>query len=232
LLIMAVRSVTDPPAGQQDPLTNFRRFFGGEANARPAEHLPIAGLDTGCLVIGHPLAHLCGWPRCRAGLPSSPCSSRSGPLLVRTYDGRHPARHRPVNRRPGDTHRRTARPVLTTTGVPGMTQSAPVQRCCRCTRRWSASTRAHQPRGEPGASPTGVPCGVPAVDPGVLAGLLPSSSRPGSTSRQRPGLPRDTMPRPRDRVQQQLDSSSRARWPWCSSPSPWSLFLASRVIRV
>ena len=48
LLIMAVRSVTDLPAGSEgDPLTNFRRFFGGEANLRVLRNtFWIAGLST------------------------------------------------------------------------------------------------------------------------------------------------------------------------------------------
>ena len=57
LVIMAVRSVTDPPA---PGCSNFGRFFGGEANLRVLGNtFWIAGLSTlVCLVIGYPFAYL------------------------------------------------------------------------------------------------------------------------------------------------------------------------------
>ena len=60
LVIMSVRSVTDLPRGAEDPLTNFRRFFGAEANLRVLGNtFWIAGISTlACLVIGYPYAYL------------------------------------------------------------------------------------------------------------------------------------------------------------------------------
>ena len=90
LLIMAVRSVTDLPAGSEnDPLTNFRRFFGGEANARVLRNtFWIAGLSTlGCLVIGYPYAYLMrlATPRWSGLLLIAVLVPFWSSLLVRTY---------------------------------------------------------------------------------------------------------------------------------------------------
>ena len=90
LLIMAVRSVTDLPAGsERDPLVNFRRFFGGEANLRVLRNtFWIAGLSTlGCLVIGYPYAYLMrlATPRWAGLLLIAVLVPFWSSLLVRTY---------------------------------------------------------------------------------------------------------------------------------------------------
>ena len=90
LAIMAVRSVTDLPAGSEgDPLTNFRRFFGGEANLRVLGNtFWIAGLSTlGCLVIGYPYAYLMrlATPRWAGLLLIAVLVPFWSSLLVRTY---------------------------------------------------------------------------------------------------------------------------------------------------
>ena len=90
LVIMAVRSVTDLPAGSEgDPLTNFRRFFGGEANLRVLGNtFWIAGLSTfGCLVIGYPYAYLMrlASPRWAGLLLIAVLVPFWSSLLVRTY---------------------------------------------------------------------------------------------------------------------------------------------------
>jgi putative spermidine/putrescine transport system permease protein len=90
LLIMAVRSVTDLPAGSEgDPLTNFRRFFGGEANLRVLGNtFFIAGLSTlGCLLIGYPYAYLMrlASPRWAGLLLIAVLVPFWSSLLVRTY---------------------------------------------------------------------------------------------------------------------------------------------------
>ncbi len=90
LLIMAVRSVTDLPAGSEgDPLTNFKRFFGGEANLRVLGNtFWIAGLSTlGCLVIGYPYAYLMrlATPRWSGLLLIAVLVPFWSSLLVRTY---------------------------------------------------------------------------------------------------------------------------------------------------
>jgi putative spermidine/putrescine transport system permease protein len=90
LVIMAVRSVTDVPAGSEgDPLTNFRRFFGGEANLRVLGNtFWIAGLSTlGCLVIGYPYAYLMrlASPRWAGLLLIAVLVPFWSSLLVRTY---------------------------------------------------------------------------------------------------------------------------------------------------
>jgi putative spermidine/putrescine transport system permease protein len=90
LVIMAVRSVTDLPAGSEgDPLTNFRRFFGDEANARVLRNtFWIAGLSTlGSLVIGYPFAYLMrlASPRWAGLLLIAVLVPFWSSLLVRTY---------------------------------------------------------------------------------------------------------------------------------------------------
>jgi putative spermidine/putrescine transport system permease protein len=90
LVIMAVRSVTDLPAGSEgDPLTNFRRFFGGEANLRVLGNtFFIAGLSTlGCLLIGYPYAYLMrlASPRWAGLLLIAVLVPFWSSLLVRTY---------------------------------------------------------------------------------------------------------------------------------------------------
>ena len=90
LVIMAARSVTDLPAGSEgDPLTNFRRFFGDEANARVLRNtFWIAGLSTlGCLVIGYPFAYLMRLvsPRWAGLLLIAVLVPFWSSLLVRTY---------------------------------------------------------------------------------------------------------------------------------------------------
>ena len=90
LAIMAVRSVTDLPAGSEgDPLTNFRRFFGGEANLRVLGNtFFIAGVSTlGCLVIGYPYAYLMrlATPRWAGLLLIAVLVPFWSSLLVRTY---------------------------------------------------------------------------------------------------------------------------------------------------
>jgi len=90
LAIMAVRSITDVPAGSEgDPLTNFRRFFGGEANLRVLGNtFFIAGLSTfGCLVIGYPYAYLMrlASPRWAGLLLIAVLVPFWSSLLVRTY---------------------------------------------------------------------------------------------------------------------------------------------------
>jgi putative spermidine/putrescine transport system permease protein len=90
LVIMAARSVTDLPAGSEgEPLTNFRRFFGGEANLRVLGNtFWIAGLSTlGCLVIGYPYAYLMrlATPRWAGFLLIAVLVPFWSSLLVRTY---------------------------------------------------------------------------------------------------------------------------------------------------
>jgi putative spermidine/putrescine transport system permease protein len=90
LVIMAVRSVTDLPKGSDgDPLTNFRRFFGGEANLRVLGNtFFIAGVSTvGCLLIGYPYAYLMrlATPRWAGLLLIAVLVPFWSSLLVRTY---------------------------------------------------------------------------------------------------------------------------------------------------
>ena len=90
LVIMAVRSVTDLPAASQgDPLANFKRFFGGEANLRVLGNtFFIAGLSTlACLVIGYPYAYLMrlASPRWAGLLLIAVLVPFWSSLLVRTY---------------------------------------------------------------------------------------------------------------------------------------------------
>jgi putative spermidine/putrescine transport system permease protein len=87
---MALRSVTDLPKGSEgDLLTNFRRFFGGEANLRVLGNtFWIAGLSTlGCLVIGYPYAYLMrlATPRWAGFLLIAVLVPFWSSLLVRTY---------------------------------------------------------------------------------------------------------------------------------------------------
>jgi putative spermidine/putrescine transport system permease protein len=60
LVIMSARSITELPAGADDPLTNFRRFFGQEANLRVLGNtFWIAAVSSiACLLIGYPYAYL------------------------------------------------------------------------------------------------------------------------------------------------------------------------------
>jgi putative spermidine/putrescine transport system permease protein len=60
LVIMSARSITDLPQGAEDPLTNFRRFFGAEANLRVLGNtFWIAAVSSvACLLIGYPYAYL------------------------------------------------------------------------------------------------------------------------------------------------------------------------------
>ena len=71
------------------PLTNFRRFFGDEANARVLRNtFWIAGLSTlGCLVIGYPFAYLMRLvsPRWAGLLLIAVLVPFWSSLLVRTY---------------------------------------------------------------------------------------------------------------------------------------------------
>ena len=90
LVIMAVRSVTDLPTGSEgDPLANFRRFFGGEANLRVLGNtFWIAGVSTlACLVIGYPYAYLMrlATPRWAGLLLIAVLVPFWSSLLVRTY---------------------------------------------------------------------------------------------------------------------------------------------------
>ena len=90
LAMMAVRSVTDLPTGSEgDPLANFRRFFGGEANLRVLGNtFWIAGISTlACLVIGYPYAYLMrlATPRWAGLLLIAVLVPFWSSLLVRTY---------------------------------------------------------------------------------------------------------------------------------------------------
>lgn len=90
LVIMAVRSVTDLPTGSEgDPLANFRRFFGGEANLRVLGNtFWIAGISTlACLLIGYPYAYLMrlATPRWAGLLLIAVLVPFWSSLLVRTY---------------------------------------------------------------------------------------------------------------------------------------------------
>jgi putative spermidine/putrescine transport system permease protein len=90
LVIMAMRSVTDLPTGSEgDPLANFRRFFGGEANLRVLGNtFWIAGISTlACLVIGYPYAYLMrlASPRWAGLLLIAVLVPFWSSLLVRTY---------------------------------------------------------------------------------------------------------------------------------------------------
>ena len=90
LVIMAMRSITDLPAGSEgDPLTNFRRFFGGEANLRVLGNtFWIAGMSTlACLLIGYPYAYLMrlATPRWAGLLLIAVLVPFWSSLLVRTY---------------------------------------------------------------------------------------------------------------------------------------------------
>ena len=60
VVIMSARSITELPAGADDPLTNFRRFFGQEANLRVLGNtFWIAAVSSiACLLIGYPYAYL------------------------------------------------------------------------------------------------------------------------------------------------------------------------------
>lgn len=89
LAFMAVRSVTDLPDGATDPLTNFRRFFAGEANLRVLGNtFWIAGVSTvACLLIGYPYAYLMrlASPRWAGVLLIAVLVPFWSSLLVRTY---------------------------------------------------------------------------------------------------------------------------------------------------
>jgi putative spermidine/putrescine transport system permease protein len=89
LVIMSVRSVTDLPGDATDPLTNFRRFFGGEANLRVLGNtFWIAAVSTlVCLLIGYPFAYLMtvAPPRLTGVLLIAVLVPFWSSLLVRTY---------------------------------------------------------------------------------------------------------------------------------------------------
>jgi len=89
LVIMSARSITDLPAGADDPLTNFRRFFGQEANLRVLGNtFWIAAVSSiACLLIGYPYAYLMtiAPPRVTGLLLIAVLVPFWSSLLVRTY---------------------------------------------------------------------------------------------------------------------------------------------------
>jgi len=89
LVIMSARSITDLPAGAEDPLTNFRRFFGQEANLRVLGNtFWIAAVSSiACLLIGYPYAYLMtiAPPRVTGLLLIAVLVPFWSSLLVRTY---------------------------------------------------------------------------------------------------------------------------------------------------
>ena len=89
LVIMSARSNTDLPAGAEDPLTNFRRFFGQEANLRVLGNtFWIAAVSSiACLLIGYPYAYLMtiAPPRVTGLLLIAVLVPFWSSLLVRTY---------------------------------------------------------------------------------------------------------------------------------------------------
>ena len=250
LVIMAVRSVTDLPTGSEgDPLANFRRFFGGEANLRVLGNtFWIAGFSTlGCLVIGYPFAYLMrlASPRWAGLLLIAVLVPFWSSLLVRTYawqvilrdtglinstlSGLGPDRRaaRPVP----DHDRRAARhdPDPAAVHGPAAVHDDGPHR-----------PGAHEGRGEPRClADPGVPARVPAaLDPGRAGGLA-AGVRPGARllHHARPArLARRTRCSARSSRRGSSSSStggSRARWRWCSiAVTLVVLFLASRVIRV
>src|SRR5262245_25778480 len=89
LVIMSARSITELPAGAEDPLTNFRRFFGAEANLRVLGNtFWIAAVSSiACLLIGYPYAYLMtiAPPRVTGLLLIAVLVPFWSSLLVRTY---------------------------------------------------------------------------------------------------------------------------------------------------
>jgi putative spermidine/putrescine transport system permease protein len=86
---MSARSITELPPGADDPLTNFRRFFGAEANLRVlANTFWIAAVSSiACLLIGYPYAYLMTItpPRVTGLLLIAVLVPFWSSLLVRTY---------------------------------------------------------------------------------------------------------------------------------------------------
>src|SRR3954447_11788960 len=89
LVIMSARSVTELPHGAVDPLTNFRRFFGAEANLRVLGNtFWIAAISSlACLLIGYPYAYLMtiAPPKVTGFLLIAVLVPFWSSLLVRTY---------------------------------------------------------------------------------------------------------------------------------------------------
>jgi putative spermidine/putrescine transport system permease protein len=249
LAIMAVRSVTDLPAGSEgDPLTNFRRFFGGEANLRVLGNtFFIAGLSTlGCLVIGYPYAYLMrlATPRWAGVLLIAVLVPFWSSLLVRTYAWQVILRDTGLINSTLQDWGLIDRPLdlyQTTTGVLlGMTQILlPFMVLPLFTTMARIDPELTKAAANLGASPTRAFLRVflPLSIPGVLAGVLlvfvlalGFYITPALL-----GSPRNTMLSAfiATRVQQQLD------WGLASAMAMVlvaitlvALFVASRVIRV
>jgi putative spermidine/putrescine transport system permease protein len=89
LVIMSARSITELPQGAEDPLTNFRRFFGAEANLRVLGNtFWIAAVSSvACMLIGYPYAYLMtiAPPRVTGLLLIAVLVPFWSSLLVRTY---------------------------------------------------------------------------------------------------------------------------------------------------
>ncbi len=249
LVIMAARSVTDLPTGSEgDPLANFRRFFGGEANLRVLGNtFWIAGVSTlACLVIGYPYAYLMhlATPRWAGLLLIAVLVPFWSSLLVRTYAWQVILRDTGLINSTLEGWGLIDRPLdlyQTTTGVLlGMTQILlPFMVLPLFTTMARIDPELTKAAANLGASPTRafVRVFLPLSIPGVLAGsLLVFVLALGFyITPALLGSPRDTMLSAfiATRVQQQLD------WGLASAMAMVLigvtlivLFLASRVIRV
>lgn len=249
LIIMAARSVTDLPAGSEnDPLTNFRRFFGGEANVRVLRNtFWIAGLSTlGCLVIGYPYAYLMrlATPRWSGLLLIAVLVPFWSSLLVRTYAWQVILRDTGLINSTLQGWGLIDRPLdlyQTTTGVLlGMTQILlPFMVLPLFTTMARIDPELTKAAANLGASPTRAFLRVflPLSIPGVLAGsLLVFVLALGFyITPALLGSPKDTMLSAfiATRVQQQLDwGLASAMAMVLVAVTLIVLFLASRVIRV
>jgi putative spermidine/putrescine transport system permease protein len=249
LVIMALRSVTDLPKGSEgDPLINFKRFFGGEANLRVLGNtFWIAGLSTlGCLVIGYPYAYLMrlATPRWAGFLLIAVLVPFWSSLLVRTYAWQVILRDTGLINSTLQGWGLIDQPLdlyQTTTGVLlGMTQILlPFMVLPLFTTMARIDPELTKAAANLGASPTRAFLRVflPLSIPGVLAGsLLVFVLALGFyITPALLGSPRDTMLSAfiATRVQQQLDwGLASAMAMVLIAVTLVMLFLASRVIRV
>jgi putative spermidine/putrescine transport system permease protein len=249
LVTMALRSVTDLPEGSEgDPLTNFKRFFGGEANLRVLGNtFWIAGISTlGCLVIGYPYAYLMrlATPRWAGFLLIAVLVPFWSSLLVRTYAWQVILRDTGLINSTLQGWGIIDQPLdlyQTTTGVLlGMTQILlPFMVLPLFTTMARIDPELTKAAANLGASPTRAFLRVflPLSIPGVLAGsLLVFVLALGFyITPALLGSPRDTMLSAfiATRVQQQLDwGLASAMAMVLIAVTLVMLFLASRVIRV
>ena len=249
LVIMAVRSVTDLPTGSEgDPLANFRRFFGGEANLRVLGNtFWIAGVSTlACLAIGYPYAYLMrlATPRWAGLLLIAVLVPFWSSLLVRTYAWQVILRDTGLINSTLQGWGLISEPLdlyQTTTGVLlGMTQVLlPFMVLPLFTTMARIDPELTKAAANLGASPTRafLRVFVPLSIPGVLAGsLLVFVLALGFyITPALLGSPKDTMLSAfiATRVQQQLDwGLASAMALVLVAVTLIVLFLASRVIRV